>query len=248
MSFTTVLVEDEPHSLERLKKLLREFDELQIVGEATDGLKAIEVIDELKPDLVLLDIQMPGANGFEVLEKITCRPMVIFVTAYDDYAIKAFENNAVDYLLKPTSSDRVGKAVRRVLQRGQSIDPGLIATLQSAVARGNYLTRFSVNHGDEILIIPADEVHFFQAKDKCVFLATADRNFVFEMTLKELEQSLDPDTFCRIHKSHIVALGKVHKLKRWFNNDLIVQVADGKKTELRVGRGYREELMRRLQG
>lgn len=246
MSIRTVIVEDELHSLKRMKSLLRDFEELTVVGEATDGLAAQELIDELKPDLVFLDIQMPGANGFEVLGRIHARPMVIFVTAYDEYAIKAFDENAVDYILKPTSRERVEKAIRRVLERRAVLGQDLIERLRSEVARGSYMKRFAVSLADEILIIPESEVFYFKAEEKCVLLGTQDREFFFEMTLKELVRNLDPEAFVRIHKSHIISLDKVKKIHRWFHGDYIVHLCDGRKTKLKVGRSYREALREKL--
>ncbi|MCP4545308.1 MAG: response regulator transcription factor [bacterium] len=247
MTIKTIIIEDELHSRERLKTLLADQTDLDIVGEAEDGLVAIELIDAVKPDLVFLDIQMPGANGFEVLERITHKPQVIFVTAYDEYAIRAFEANAIDYILKPSSQERVAEAVRRVLERRESLNDALIDKLKAAIGRGDHMKRFAVSLADEILIIPESEVFYFKAEDKCVLLCTTGREFFFDMTLKELEGKLDPAVFCRIHKSHIISLDKVRRIQRWFHGDLLVRMEDGKRTKLKVGRSYRDELRRRLE-
>jgi len=246
VSIRTLLVEDERNSLERLKDLLAEQTEVEIVGEAGDGLEAIHLIDELEPELVFLDIQMPGATGFEVLERIRAQPLVIFMTAYDEYAIKAFEANALDYILKPSTVERVGEAVARALERRQVLDSRLLDSLRAAVGRSRYMQRFAVSRADEILIIPVEEVYFFRAEDKCVLLYTHDADHFVEMTLKALEDRLDPERFCRIHKSHIVALDKVRLIRRWFHGDLFVQLEDARKSRLRVGRSYRDELRRQL--
>ncbi len=239
MKFRTVIAEDEPHSLERLKDLLKAFEKIQIVGEAVDGFDAIEKIESLKPDLVFLDIQMPGATGFEVLEKINQKPTIIFVTAYDSYAIKAFEAKALDYILKPTSKERLAQTVNRVLElRKHSTPgwaPGLIEDLKHAVMGKSYLKRFAVKTGDEILIIAESDVFYFNADKKYNFLHTKSKRFFFEMTLKELEDSLDPEIFCRIHKSAIVSLDKIKKLKKWFHSELIVQLNDSEGTISRWG-------------
>ncbi|MBN1826640.1 MAG: response regulator transcription factor [Candidatus Eisenbacteria bacterium] len=246
MRIRTLLVEDELHSLERLKTLLAERTEIELVGEAMDGLQAITLIDERKPELVFLDIQMPGATGFEVLERIAHKPMVIFMTAYDEYAIKAFEANALDYILKPSSVGRVAEAVARALERRRIVDTRFLASLREAVEREPYLKRFAVNRADEILLITEADVYCFKAEEKCVLLCTEDEEHFIDMTLKELESRLDPAVFCRIHKSHIVSLEKVKKIQRWFHGDLVVQLEDAKKSTLKVGRSYREELRRRL--
>jgi DNA-binding LytR/AlgR family response regulator len=246
MSIRTLLVEDELNSMERLKSLLAGQSEVEIIGEAQDGLQAIERIDTLKPELIFLDIQMPGASGFEVLEQITHRPMVIFMTAYDEFAVKAFDANALDYILKPSTTERVAEAVSRALERRRVIDDQLLATLRASVERVGFLRRFAVSRGDEILIIPESEVYCFRAEDKCVLLCTYNEEHLFDMTLKELESRLDPEVFFRIHKSHIVSLDKVRKVQRWFHGDLVVQLEDARKSELKVGRSYREELRNRL--
>jgi DNA-binding LytR/AlgR family response regulator len=239
-------VEDELNSMERLKSLLAGQSEVEVVGEAQDGLQAIEKIDALKPELIFLDIQMPGAGGFEVLEQITHKPMVIFMTAYDEFAVKAFDANALDYILKPSTAERIAEAVTRALDRRRVIDDQLLATLRASVDRAGFLRRFAVSRGDEILVIPESEVYCFRAGDKCVLLCTHNKKHFFDMTLKELESRLDPEVFCRIHKSHIVSLDKVRKMQRWFHGDLVVQLEDTEKSELKVGRSYREELRNKL--
>lgn len=246
MSIKTVLVEDELNSMERLKSLLAGQSEVELIGEATDGLQAIAMIDELRPELIFLDIQMPGANGFEVLEKTAHKPMVIFMTAYDEFAVQAFDANALDYILKPSSAARVAEAVSRALERRRTLDAELIASLRASVGRAGYLKRFAVSRADEILIISESEVYCFKAEEKCVLLCTRDEEHFFDMTLKELESRLDPEVFCRIHKSHIISLDKVKKIKRWFHGDLVVHLEDAGKSKLKVGRSYREELRRRL--
>jgi DNA-binding LytR/AlgR family response regulator len=246
MSIRTLLVEDELNSMERLKSLLAGQPEVEIIGEAHDGLQAIEKIDALKPELIFLDIQMPGAGGFEVLERITHKPMVVFMTAYDQFAVKAFDANALDYILKPSTAERVAEAVTRALEGRRVIDDQLLAVLRASVDRAGFLRRFAVSRGDEILIIPESEVYCFRAEEKCVFLCTYNEEHSYDMTLKELESRLDPEVFFRIHKSHIVSLDKVRKVQRWFHGDLVVQLEDADKSELKVGRSYREELRKRL--
>ncbi len=242
----TVLVEDEPHSLERLREVLQGAPDLDIVGEATDGLSAIELINELQPELVFLDIHMPGCNGFEVLSRLSCRPMVVFVTAFDQFALKAFEASAVDYLLKPSSRERILQSVARVLERKKPVDAHLLDALRSALGKPQYLRRFLVKIGEEILVVPERDVLCFQAEDKYVNLVTEGRTFVTDFTLKDLEQRLDPECFARIHKSTIVALSRVKKLTRWFQGSLVVILDDHAGTRLSVGRNYVESFRLRL--
>jgi len=242
----TVIVEDEPHSLSRLKFLLADIDDVSIIGTAESGEEAVSRIDSLKPDLVFLDIQLPGMTGFDVLARVSHRPAVIFVTAFDQYAVKAFEENAVDYLLKPTSKERVRKAVARVSRAGRAPDQKLVEKLSRLLARNRPGRVFSVKHQDEILLIPDSEVTYFKAEDKYVFLCTAEQSFFYEGTLKELEETLDPDAFVRVHKSFIVALARVKKLQKWFLNDYILVLNDAAHTQLRIGRAYLPAIRKRL--
>jgi DNA-binding LytR/AlgR family response regulator len=240
------IAEDEPHSLDRLKDLLGNFSELDIIGEARDGLKAIELIDEMKPELVFLDIKMPGASGFEVLEKIRHDPMVIFVTAYDKYAIKAFDENAVDYILKPTSLERLSKAVKKARERNYRITDSDLARLKLSLKHEDHIRRFVIKKGDEIQIIPESEAYYFKASDKYVFLHTKERQFFFDMSLKELDKVLDPQKFCRIHKSFIVAIDKIKKLKKWFHGEYLVEMKDLSESALKVSRNYKDNLNKKL--
>lgn len=238
MILRTVMVEDEPHARARLRDLLANFPEVTVAGEAGDGEQAVSLIERLRPDLVLLDIEMPGLSGLEVLRRLDHRPLVIFITAYDQYAVQAFEANAVDYLLKPFTGERLGQALERVRQRNRFIDADLLEELQRRLRPREYLHHFAVKCGEEILLVPEDEVFFFLAEDKYVFLHTAGRRFFYDATLKELENRLDPERFLRIHKSAIVAVGKVRKLKRSLMGDYQTVLGDDKATILRVGRSF----------
>ncbi len=238
MILRIVIVEDEPHARERLRDLLAVINGVEVIGEAGDGARAVEVIDRLQPDLVLLDIEMPGFSGLEVLQRLRHRPWVIFTTAYDQYAVPAFEANAVDYLLKPFTAERLGQALERVRQRGRFINENLLEELQRRLQPRQYLHHFVVKHEEEILLVPEDDVFFFLAEDKYVFLYTAKRRFFYDATLKELESRLDPERFLRIHKSTIVAVKQVQKLKRSLVGDFQVVFGDDKATTLRVGRSF----------
>lgn len=242
----TLIAEDEPHSLERLRGVLAARPDLEIVGEAADGPSAIALINALRPELLFLDIHMPGCDGFEVLAGIAYRPMVVFVTAYDEYALKAFDANAVDYLLKPSSRERILEAVDRVLARRSGLDGNLVETLKAALGPQSHLRRFLVKVGDEILVIPEAEVLCFQAEDKYVNLVTEGRSFITDFTLKELELRLDPGRFVRIHKSTIIALHRVSRISKWFQGEQIVILDDKAGTRLRVGRSYVENFRARM--
>jgi DNA-binding LytR/AlgR family response regulator len=238
MKIKTFIAEDERHSMDRLKDLLIQFEELELIGEAQDGKEAVKGINNLKPNLIFLDIQMPELNGFEVLERIDYTPMVIFVTAYDQYAIRAFEDNAIDYIMKPTKKERIEKAVKKVIDVNKRIDGSLIEKIKQIMQKKQYLKRFTVKSGEEILILPESEIYFFKAEDKYNFLHTNGQRYFCDFTLKELESSLDPERFFRIHKSTIISLDKIKKIKKWFHGNLLVQMNDLSKTKLKVSRSY----------
>ncbi|MCP4726573.1 MAG: response regulator transcription factor [bacterium] len=237
MKLRTVLVEDEIHSLERLKSMLKDFSSIDIVGESSDGETAVKLIDELKPDLLFLDIQLPVYNGFEVLEMLTYKPDVIFITSYNQYAIKAFEENAVDYLLKPTSKERLQKSIDRISTDRNVDDLKLVKLLKSRIFP-EYICRFSVKFGDDIFIIPEDRVLYFKADNKNLFLGTQDREFLYDSTLKELENNLDPEKFLRANKGCIVAVEKVSGFSKWFLGEYHLKLKDKNKTSVKVGRKY----------
>lgn len=238
MALRTILCEDELHARVRLRNCASALAGIEIVAEAESGIQAVEMIDRLRPDLVFLDIEMPGCSGFEVLEKLNFRPGVIFVTAYDQYAIRAFEENAVDYLLKPVSQERLEKAIQKFQQQAQPLTDQVLEKLRIWLQPCEFLQRFAVKCGDDILLIPRDEVIRFSAEDKYVFLYTSETRYFYDGTLKELETRLDPDCFIRIHKSHIVALQRIRKLKKRTLIDFVVELDDSRRTVLKIGRSY----------
>jgi DNA-binding LytR/AlgR family response regulator len=238
MKIRTLLVEDEHPVMGRMRNLLSNFPEIEIIGEAEDGITAVGLISTLKPELVFLDIRLPELSGFQVLEKVTHLPKIIFVTAYDEYAIKAFEENAVDYLLKPTSIDRVKKAIDKVKLMTDKLEPQFVSMLKNMIDRGKYPEHFSVKVKDEILLIPADSVFWFHSSDKYVFLQTYDHEYFLDFTLKKLEEIVDPDKFIRIHKSIIVSTTQINKIKKSFTGKYSVVMNDIKKTSLETGRIY----------
>ena len=242
----TVLAEDEPNSRERLRAVLQDCPDLEVVGEAPDGPTAVTLVEALKPDLLFLDIHMPGCDGFEVLAQLNHRPMVVFVTAYDAFALKAFEANAVDYLLKPSPRERILEAVRRVLARHRPLEAPDLARLRGSLEPAPFLRRFLVKVGDEVLVVPESEVLAFQAEDKYVSLLVEGRTFVTDFTLKDLERRLDPERFVRIHKSAIVAVDRIKKIAKWFHGEQVVILDDRSGTRLKVGRTYAEAFRQRM--
>lgn len=236
MLINSIIVEDEEHSLNRLKKLLNNFDYIRLVGEAREGEEAVELIEQKRPDLIFLDINLPGKNGFEILRDISYEPLVIFVTAYQEYAIKAFEENAVDYLLKPFDLKRLKMSIERVIERKQVIDKNLLEKFIS----NKYLKKFSIKDRDIILIIPEEEIYYFKAEDKYVFLCTRDDEYYYDNTLKNLEEILDPEKFIRIHKSYIVSIEHIKRFKKYFTRDYMLELDNG--IELKIGRSHLQQI------
>lgn len=219
LKFKTLIVDDEALARRRLRRMLASFAEIELAGEAANGREAVELIDSLHPDLVFLDVQMPGLSGFDALRAISFQPVIIFVTAFDDFALKAFEENAVDYLLKPVTEVRLRKAIDK-LHGLKTTSPAasssteitaLLAALQKP--KPNYLERVSSRAGEKILVFEVKSVSHFFAEDKYTFLATRGGNFIISFTLQELEKLLDPEKFVRIHRSAIVNLSYVAELQ-----------------------------------
>jgi two-component system LytT family response regulator len=231
-----VLVEDEPLARERLRELLAEVAWLEVVGEAADGRTAIERIDALRPDLVLLDVQLPECSGLEVLERVTHQPAVVFTTAYDRYAVAAFELQALDYVLKPFGRDRLQAALeraRRALARTGGADDGVEPPpparerARSALAGAGPLTRLLVRDRGRIVPLQLRDVERLEAEDDYVALHVGGRRYLVELPLAEFEQRLDPERFVRVHRAHIVNLDFVRQLIPFDGARLTVEMRDG---------------------
>ena len=235
MSMRTLIVDDEAPARERLKRLLADIEGVELIGEAEGGVQAVEMIERERPDLVLLDIQMPGLDGFGVIEALEDLPLVIFVTAYDEYAIRAFEVNALDYLLKPFSRERLEKAVRRAqeaLAEEQDFAMRLGPLLESLATQGRYLTRLAVRDRDRICVLDVDEVDWIDVEDEQVMVHIGDRAYIIRRTLTELEARLDPAHFFRAHRSAIVNLSRVKEVIPWFKGSHKLRLTTGAEVEL----------------
>ena len=231
----TLIVDDEAPARDRLKRLLADIEGVELIGEAESGVQAVEMIDKEKPDLVLLDIQMPGLDGFGVIEALDEPPPIIFVTAYDEYAIRAFEVNALDYLLKPFSRERLEKAVRRAqeaLAEEHDFAARLGPLLESLATQGQYLTRLAVRDRDRIRVLDVDEVDWIGVEDEQVMVHVGDRAYLIRRTLAELERLLDPTTFFRAHRSAIVNLSRVKEVIPWFKGSHKLRLTTGAEVDL----------------
>jgi two-component system LytT family response regulator len=246
-----IVVDDEPLARDRLRMLLASEDWLQIVYECSDGASAVAAIQKLRPDLVFLDVEMPGVTGFDVIEAIGAdrMPFVVFVTAYDKYAIKAFDVHAVDYLLKPFDRDRFGQALARARQQleqrsGGELERRLLALVKDLKPTQQRLERFVIKSGGRVFFVRSEEIDWIEAAGNYVKLHVGNEAHLFRETMNALEARLNPDTFYRIHRSHIVNIERVRELQPWFNGEYVVFLKDG--TRLTLSRGYREKLQERI--
>jgi len=231
----TLIVDDELPARQRLQRLLAEIEVVEVVGEADDGLQALELIEALSPDLLFLDIQMPGLNGFEVLEALAVSPLVIFVTAYDEFAIRAFEVNALDYLLKPFSRQRLAQAVGRAqesLAEERDLAAQLGPLLESLATQGYYLTRLAVRDRDRIRVLDVEQVDWIGVENEQAMVHVGDQSYLVRRTLKELETRLDPARFFRAHRSAMVNLGRIQEVIPWFKGSHKLRLTTGAEIDL----------------
>ena len=222
-----VIVDDEDLSRQMLRELLSHHAEIEIIAECANGFEAVKAITELKPALLFLDIQMPKLTGFEVLELVGTGMAVVFVTAYDEYAIRAFDIHAVDYLLKPFGAERFETALQRVNQRLGGKLPPAIELSASARPPAQYAERIVVRDGTRVQIIPVVKLDYVEAQDDYVGLCTEGKTHLKQQTISSLEAALDPTQFVRIHRSYIVNLEKVTKIELYGKDSHLVILANG---------------------
>lgn len=246
-----LIADDEPLARERLKMLLAPEDWLHVIEECSDGISAVAAIEKLRPDLVFLDVQMPGATGFDVIEAIGAdkMPFVVFVTAYDKYAIKAFDVHAVDYLLKPFDRERFSQALVRARQQLEQRSSGelerrLLELVQDLKPVHQKLDRFVIKAGGRVFFVRAEEIDWIEAAGNYVKLHVGSEAHLFRETMNALEARLNADTFYRVHRSHIVNIERVRELQPWFNGEYVVVLRNG--TRLPLSRGYRDKLQEQL--
>lgn len=246
MKIKVLIAEDEPLARERIRSLLEEEADVDIVAECADGASAVNSIRQHQPDLVFLDVNMPEKTGFEVIEALgpDAMPPVIFVTAYDHFAVQAFDAHALDYVLKPFDEERFRTALERaretILRRnGGSLDPRL-TDLLAGLQRQHYLERLAVKSGGKIIFLRADEITWIGAEGNYARLHAGKKSYLMRETMTSLESKLDPARFIRIHRSTIVATDAIAELEPLFQGDYVVVLRDG--TRLTSSRGYRTNL------
>ena len=228
----TLIIEDEVPAREILQSYLKEIPEIEVVGEAQDGFSGLKAITELKPDLVFLDIQMPKLNGFEMLELIEERPEIIFTTAYDQFAIKAFELNAADYLMKPFHKERLAKAVQKVAEKlyNSTVNkPPVSEILAKKPENTSPLSRIVVKKGNAINIIPVDKIKYLASEDDYVMIHHADGKALKLQTMKYYEDNLPKERFVRIHRSHIVNISEIKKIEPYGKDNHIAILNSGER-------------------
>ncbi len=251
MSIRTIIVDDVELARERIRMLLDDA-EIEIIAECENGRQAIEAIKTLQPDLVFLDVQMPKINGFEVVEIIGAEkmPTVIFVTAYDEFALRAFEVNALDYLLKPFDKERLKKALaraRRELEKPRGateIEENLRRLLQEVKTEPRYLKRIPVKSSRGTTLVLTEEIDWIASAGHYLEIHSGRETHLIREKLTNLEMRLDPRDFMRVHRSTIVNLDRIKSLHPLFNGDQLIILKDG--TELNLSRTYHEKLMQRL--
>lgn len=248
-----VIVDDEPLGRTVIREMLRRDQDFAVVGECANGHEAITVIQDERPDLIFLDVQMPEIDGFEVLAALNDDqlPIVIFVTAYDQYAVSAFEVHAVDYLLKPFDRERFGKALQRAKaqlqhERPNDVSQRILALLEEQRTKPKYLERLVIKTNGRIFFLKTEEIDWISAEGNYVNLHVKKDSYLLRETISNLEAQLDPQRFARIHRSQIVNLDRIRELRHWSHGEYQVILHDG--VELMLSRSYREKLHGSLGG
>ncbi len=247
----TLVVDDEPLARERIRALLTEQPDIDVIGEARDGEEAVQAILAQEPDLVFLDIQMPKMDGFEVIRTVGPEnmPLVVFVTAYDQHALKAFDVRALDYLLKPFDRERFAESIGRVrqaIERSGTDEIGrrLLELVRELKPGGGRSDRLVIKSAGRLFFLRIDEIDWVEAAGNYVKLHVGTEEHLLRETMNGIEVKLDPDKFFRIHRSRIVNMERIKELQPWFNGEYVVILRNG--TKLTLSRGYREKLQERL--
>jgi len=244
------ILDDERLAVQRLERLLRDTGRVQIVGCSTDSEQALTTINRIALDVLFLDIQMPGLTGFELLERLEHQPAVIFTTAYDAYALSAFETSAIDYLLKPVEPERLARALDKVERYGQQPAQTDVRTLARELAAqlspSRKLDRIASKVGERTTLLDLARVTHFVARDKLTFAVVGGRDHVVDLTLAQLEARLDARRFIRIHRATIVNIAFVQELYPGVDGGVLVRLKDDQKTELSVARDRVRDLKIRL--
>ncbi len=245
-----LLVDDEAPARALLREYLAAHADIEVLGECANGFEAVKRIAEVAPDLVFLDVQMPKLDGFEVLELLDPRPVVVFCTAYDEYALKAFEVHAVDYLLKPFGRERLAEALDRARARlVAAASPAAVAPTAAALAatarpQGQWLERLVIKDGPNVHVVPVDKLDYLEAQDDYVAIHTEGKAWLKHQTLAELAEQLDPQRFVRVHRSYVVPVERIARLELYAKDSRVAILHDGRQLPVsRAGHARLRELM-----
>ena len=243
------LVDDESLALKRLTRLLRETRRVEIVGSTIHPAEAVRFLSENAVDALFLDIQMPGMTGFELLQRLPKEPAVVFTTAFDRFALDAFEVNSIDYLLKPIEPERLEKALTKLERlrgtRQASVEAEQLRALARELTR-KFPERIASRMGERVFFVEMNKVTHFYAKDRLTYAATASKDYVIDVPISELEEKLDPTVFIRIHRATLLNIHFVDEVNSWIGGGLVVRLKDGKRTELQIARDRVREVRQRL--
>ena len=257
MKVSALVVDDEQPAREELCYLLGQTGDVEVVGQAENGIAALGLLEDLEPDIVFLDVQMPGLTGFEVARQVATRPSpphIVFVTAFDQYALDAFQVNAVDYLLKPVDPARLEQALGRARRRLETVRTGALSTdaltriVEMVTARQSRRTQVVVKVDDRILLVQADDLIYASLnEDEVTVVASQVTGTSTYRTLDELQAQLDPAGFWRVHRSYLVNINKIKEIVPWFSRNFILRMRDAKSTEIPVSRAQTKRLREYLQ-
>lgn len=228
-TYTSIVVDDEPHARDELVEVLDQFPEIRVKAICRNGLEAIRMINHHRPDLLFLDIEMPEIDGFQVLDNIeyTPYPSVVFVTAYNEYAVKAFEVEALDYIHKPFKVSRVAKTIERIKKNGDRIKPEQVDRLKSSMYEERYLDRFILKDSGEYFMLSADDIHYIQSDGNYLHIHTSTDSYMVRHTLSGMNDKLDPEKFFRISQSNVVNADRVSKIEKRPYGGYLVTLTSG---------------------
>ncbi|MTI23185.1 response regulator transcription factor [Fulvivirga sp. RKSG066] len=247
MKIDCIIIDDEKLARDLLLEFLEPFTEIEVVAECAKGKDAVAKIDELQPKLIFLDVQMPGMDGFDVLEAITHKPYVIFTTAYDQYAIQAFDKNAIDYILKPLDEERFKLAIKRATSRiraDKSNVEELIMSMKSTEDDSKYSSHLFVQKSEKLFNLEVKDIMHLEASGDYTVLTTKDDQYLSSSGIGKLEEKLNPDQFIRIHRSTIINLNYLKEIEKHFNGGLIVKMQNAK--SFPVSRTYAKEIRKKV--
>ncbi len=242
--YKLILIDDEPLARQLLRAFLKPYEQVQIVAECGDGFEGYKAIQDHQPDLIFLDVQMPRVNGFEMLELLEQPPSVIFTTAFDEYALKAFEAHAVDYLLKPVTKERFDRAIQKWLQQASlKSQPQMQDLLQEKVYDG-YQHRIVVKDQGSIRIIPSQDIFYLEASDDYVKIFTQNGHYLKKSTLTQIEHSLDPRQFVRVHRSYLIPVSQLQRIEPYEKDSHVALLQCGAKvTVSKTGMARLKEIL-----